>query len=256
MLLTVSLALAGHLNVVDHCRWNKPGADRYTGNLVAAVDHYGDIPPAIRDRLKQRVSEHRYDDVVSITRDAIRGQHAYDPEITGMHFGEKRVCQQVSRKRWTPQRKLTGLVYCEEGYCLMVPTICGNLSRVQRQSDEPLDIEPAAGPPPAAAQPAAAPPVEPVTEDLAGLPPTEAGPPETFAAGPEPTFVTPIWPGPPPYVWIGPLVPPVVTNPPVPGIPEPAAWAQLLAGVAVLGGWLALRQRRLINKATALAEAA
>lgn len=230
---------------MDTCRWNKPGADRYTGNVVEAVDHYADIPPAIRERLKERMAEHRYDDVVTITRDGIRGERTYAPGITDMHFGQNRVCREVTRKRWHPDRQHKGLVYCEQGYCLMLPTVCGNLSRIQpATSDEPLDIEPAAGPSPRAAdvppvpQAAGAPPL-----DIDALPPTAAGyptepvaapaaPPSIFPPWRSDPYFPPVWPSPP--IWVPPPVfPPTVT----PGVPEPAQWLQLVAGGAVLMAW-------------------
>lgn len=251
MLITTSIALAGALQIVDTCRWNKPGVDRYMGNVVASVDHYIDIPPAIRDRLKARMAEHEYDDVVTITRDAIKGQRNYDPDITGMHFGENRVCREVTRKRWQPDVQHKGLVYCEEGYCLMLPTVCGNLSRLQpARQDDPLDIEPAAGPPP--------PPLEPLPaaggaspQDFDALPPTEAGNfaepvavplavPPVLSRWPYDAFYPPGGILYPPYIWVPPPVgPPTVT----PGVPEPAQWLQLLAGAAVLAGWYGWRRR-------------
>ncbi|RZL09334.1 MAG: hypothetical protein EOP40_10225 [Rubrivivax sp.] len=250
MLITTSIALAGALHVVDTCRWNKPGTNRYMGNVVASVDHYADIPPAIRERLKARMAEHQYDDVVTITRDAIQGEREYAPGITDMHFGENRVCREVTRKRWHPDRQHKGLVYCEQGHCLMLPTVCGNLSRIQPvRSDEPLDIEPAAGPPPATpeATPAAA---GAMPTDFDALPPTAAGSPEQPAAVPvgvPPS--SPFWPyNPffppgvplyPPYIWVPPPgYPPTV----MPGVPEPAQWLQMLAGAAVLAGWWSRRR--------------
>lgn len=254
MLLTASFALAGAINVVDSCRWNRPGADRYTGNVVESVDHYSDIPPAIRDVLKARMSQHQYDDVVTISRDEIKGERAYGPGITDMHFGENRVCREVTRKRWLPERQHKGLVYCEQGYCLMLPTVCGNLSRIQPVgSDDPLDIEPAAGPPPTAPEqpePAAA---GALPLDLEALPPTAAGTPvETAFAPAAPSPIFPLWPYDPFFPPYGPYlpyppdigVPPPGFPPPItPGVPEPAQWLMLLSGAAVLMGWSWRRRR-------------
>lgn len=250
MSIAASVALAGAIAIRPRCDWHDPGADRYTGNVVAAVDHYVDIPPAIRDRLKERMAVHAYDDIVSVTRDGIRGQHDYEPGIAGMHFGKNKVCRTVTRKQWPAAREVLGLVYCEQHYCLMVPTVCGNVSMiVRRPGEDPLDIAPAAGPPAAAVpQGQALPP-----DLLLAMEPTAAGPIVTplprppVDARPLPPMTTP-WPSRPwsPYwpYWPYWPPPPVVVIPPVPPplVPEPASVILGLAGLLVVGA--AARRRR------------
>jgi hypothetical protein len=134
MSLVASLALALSGAALPHCSWDKPGVNPFMGDLVAAVDRYKDIPAATRAKLKARMQERRYDEIVDIRRDSITGRGEYDADIRGMHFGDGQVCTTVSRAKWSPQSLERGLVYCEDGQCLLVPTVCRNLSRITRRS--------------------------------------------------------------------------------------------------------------------------
>ena len=146
---------------VATCTWDRPGANSYQGDIVTAVDRYQDIAPDVRERLKARMARRAYDDVVSIRRDSIKGHGRYGSTIRDMHFGADRVCHEVSRAGWTPQMQERGLVYCDSGQCILVPTICRNVSRIVRAAvaDERAEGEalpPAVAVPPTLAQPAPA----------------------------------------------------------------------------------------------------
>ncbi len=111
--------------------------------MVAAVDRYQDIPVAVRETLKKRMAERKYDEIATIKRDSIAGAYRYT-ELRDMHFGAGQICRTVTRDRWQDKTQERGLVYCEEGHCIIVPTVCRNVSRVTRvpmqkaQADEPM----------------------------------------------------------------------------------------------------------------------
>jgi hypothetical protein len=105
------------------------------GNVVAAVDRYQDIPAEVRSKLKARMAKRQYDEIATIGRDGITGKHRYAPEITDMHFGQGTVCRTVTRSKWPEKTVERGLVYCESGHCIIVPTVCRNVSRVRRVED-------------------------------------------------------------------------------------------------------------------------
>ena len=115
------------------CSWDSPGTNPYLGELAAAVDHYTDIPASTRVALKSRIAQRHYDDIAVIGRDHITGGQRYSPEIRDMHFGNGRLCRKVTRQRWAAQAEERGLVYCEGAHCIIVPTVCRNVSRIQRQ---------------------------------------------------------------------------------------------------------------------------
>lgn len=115
---------------VEDCSWDRPGADPFMGDVVAAVDRYTDIAPAVREQLKQRMRARQYDEIVVISRDTIRGKQYYDARISEMHFGQGRVCRNVTRAGWSDKMEERGLVYCVQGGCILVPTICRNVSRI------------------------------------------------------------------------------------------------------------------------------
>ena len=118
---------------VAACSWDRPGHNPFMGDVVTAVDRYSDIPTAVRVRLKQRMQARQYDDFVDIRRDSISGRAAYEPTIRDMHFGLDRVCGQVTRERWRAQMHERGVVYCEQEHCILVPTVCRNVSRINRR---------------------------------------------------------------------------------------------------------------------------
>lgn len=113
------------------CDWNAPGHNPFMGDVAAAVDAYQDMPAATRARLRQRMAERAYDDVVRIRRDSIEGRRTYRSDIRDMHFGSGQRCATVDRSRWTAQAEERGLVYCEDGHCVLVPTVCRNVSRIR-----------------------------------------------------------------------------------------------------------------------------
>jgi hypothetical protein len=128
---------------LDHCSWDHPGVNPFMGDVVAAVDRYRDIPADVRARLKDRMAKREYDDLVEIRRDSMngRGGYEYGSTITDMHFGTHQVCRSVTRTSWTPQMQERGLVYCESGHCILVPTVCRNVSRVTRRGVGPAMAE-------------------------------------------------------------------------------------------------------------------
>ena len=134
LIATVLLAASttGSGAALAQCAWDKPGANPFMGDVVAAVDRYHDIPVHTRAKLKTRMKARSYDDIAVIGRDAITGKAAYAPEIIDMHFGTGRICRTVTRSKWTSAMQERGLVYCEDGHCILVPTVCRNVSRVTR----------------------------------------------------------------------------------------------------------------------------
>jgi hypothetical protein len=136
LLLAVTLAAA----MQPACSWDNPGHNPYTGSTAAAIDRYTDIPEAVRRTLKRRIEEGKPDDKVSITRDGIAGAQQYDPIIRGMHFGSASMCGEVTRRKWAEARVEPGVVYCAEQHCILVPKICGNVSRISRAGDRMVSL--------------------------------------------------------------------------------------------------------------------
>ena len=268
LIATFALAVSAG-SVLPQCSWDRPGVNPFMGDVVAAVDHYPDIPAATREKLKARMKARSYDDIAVIERDGIKGKGTYAPEISDMHFGPGAVCRTVTRTKWTAKTQERGLVYCEDGQCILVPTVCRNVSRIRRLSAPaavapaqaanvassagagedvaPLEFEaPAAGPmaaSPAAdsfAQQSGVPSLAPTSQaGGTGLP---------FASGPATTTTTAQASPLPGLSGLGtPALPPgrVVTSPPVvelpggsvniPAVPEPDTWAMIAVGLMVVG---------------------
>ncbi len=142
MSLLFAAALAASSATLPVCSWDTPGRNVFSGDVPSAVDRYTDIPAPVRATLKRRMAAYQYDDVAAIRRDSIEGRHHYT-DLRDMHFGAAQVCRDVTREKWSADAEERGLVYCERGHCLIVPTVCRNVSRVTR-------IPSAAGIPPVA----------------------------------------------------------------------------------------------------------
>jgi hypothetical protein len=209
--IVFTLVTAAHAQV---CRWDRPGADPFMGEVPAAVDRYADIPADVRATLRDRMARHAYDDIVVIRRDSIGGTYRYDSAIRDMHFGQGRVCSTVTRGRWLDDTHERGLVYCEAGHCVMVPTVCRNVSRVTRLT----------------------PPIEPGTErlsfaDLSAAVPDLASTAEREHVESSERFLLSETP-----VRFSDVPVPVAVDLPTPvsPVPEPATWMLVAAGLLVL----------------------
>ncbi len=251
---------------LDACSWNRPGVNPFMGDVVAAVDRYTDIPADVRARLKARMAKREYDDMVSIRRDSIDGRagQQYGSTIRDMHFGTHQICRAVTRTAWTSAMKERGLVYCEGGQCILVPTVCRNVSRISRKAvdaehaEAPEDGDPPAPPGAVAAEAFGDPTATSLAQDES---PSFAKPlawdqPVVYGGGAGPTLRGDVSPGGFSGAGGAPVVgttaappggfdstPGGFPAPVAPPVPEPQTWALLLGGLVAL----ALARRRLVK---------
>jgi hypothetical protein len=269
--LILSTAL---VTVPPGCSWSHPGANPYRGDPLHALADFA-MRDDTREKLRAMMRAHRYTDVAQISRDDIVGDQGY-ADLREMHSGHGQVCHgTVDRSAWSATRRERGLVYCADDVCVIVPTICNNVSLVTRKpeheavlDDAPIDIEPAAGPPAAPADAPAASPQDaiapgdflPAGGDAAPVAPGEAGDGGSgggIAGGGFPDEGVPIGgggggggsgggPGTPGGGGVGGGgggggVPPTSA------VPEMPTWALLLAGLVALAASLRQRQARSRN---------
>jgi len=229
------------------CSWAHPGANPYRGEPAAVLADFA-MSDDTRRQLRVLMAARRYTDVVTITRDHIGGQHAYT-DLRQMHSGHGQVCHgSVDRSAWSPTHEERALVYCVGDTCVVVPTVCNNVSLVTREpeqdplqsgADEPIDISPAAGPTPPSSDVAAAqdPGGDPLEFTPAG---GDSGADDSGAAASG--FPSPALGGGGGgggisccgSVPTGPIDPPPVVPPSSP-VPEAPGWSLLLGGLALLG---------------------
>lgn len=118
----------------QECSWSNPGANPYRGTISDAVSFYLDIPAATRETLKARITAGQADELVEIGKYSVRSSTGafYAPQITDMHFGPNLVCNNITRTRWPENMVQKAAMYCEDKYCVIIPFICGNISRIER----------------------------------------------------------------------------------------------------------------------------
>lgn len=225
-LLLISSLLSASA-VIPSCSWDSPGHNPFMGDVVAAVDRYTDIPKDVRDALKKKMAKRQYDDVASINRNSITGaKGASYTNLREMHFGPGTICKTITRSKWKETAVERGLVYCEKEHCLIVPTVCRNVSRVTKKQEDPLEFETAAGP--AKEEP-----------KLPDPPPIEITAPLDFetAAGPSaivPPIVPPVPTITPSFAPSIPSFPSITPNTLITfttAVPEPSTWNLMLIGV-------------------------
>lgn len=116
--------------MLDVCSWNSPGHNAFMGDRPSAVSSYA-IPESVKASLKTKMLGLQYDDVVEITKHGIEGKDAYI-NMRNMHFGKGQICKTVDMSGWKSTDKEVGLVYCVEDTCVIVPTVCGNVSQIDK----------------------------------------------------------------------------------------------------------------------------
>lgn len=125
------------------CDWNNPGVNKYTGSAETAIYSY-DFPKSVSEELLYKIRRSNLDAVVTITRDDIIGAFGKPSNLSSMHFGKSRCTGVVKRDKWDVSRKELATVYCDDSYqyCIAIPKICGNISRIDytpfRKSEPPI----------------------------------------------------------------------------------------------------------------------
>lgn len=116
------------------CDWSRPGSAPYraAGDVTAAsaVESYTDIPTVVRAELARRIRGQREDALLLIGRDSITSPAGTATRLRDMHWRDGLCRGEVQRTGWAPGRVEAALLYCASGHCVAVPTICGNVARV------------------------------------------------------------------------------------------------------------------------------
>ena len=226
----LAAALATTLSVSAVCSWNRPGVDPFRGDAAAAVEHYQDIPAPQRKVLREKIAAGKPDDKVAIGRTAVTGTWEYEAAIRDMHFGKQRMCASVDRSKWSAARSEPEAVYCADEHCIIVPKICGNVSRITRLSGTTPERPEQVVVPPAQQRPDTPEghPLDWLTGTELGLNDSPGHEDENEDDG-EPRYYFDVQSNPPSWGW--------GTDNPVQAVPEASTWAMMLAGLGIVGAW-------------------
>ena len=242
---------ANAANVATQCDWNNPGADRYTGARAEALNNYKDIPASIRQILKEKITAHQYDDHITISRIGMTGKQNYS-NGRDMHWGQNKMCKgEFSIVKWNYMHTEAALVYTYKGYSIAIPSICGNVFRLDLLAGGSKTTGGVSIP----ESPTPATPQEETPSNYPEVPQGGSVTPQTstvpYVAWPsEPNQnslipqrerefnpVPPMPSTPSGYIPANPVVPtPIANIPVVPAVPEPATNAMLLFGFCLVVG--------------------
>ncbi|MCV2369242.1 MHFG family PEP-CTERM protein [Roseateles oligotrophus] len=132
MALTAIALAAGMAATTGTCDWHPSSQAAFEGPLAPLVERFQDIPIELRERLKRRIEEHQFDEVVAIQRDAIIGKQHYGDLISGLQAGVGSSCSQPSREQWSESTRELALSYCEGGYCVLITINGHHFARMSR----------------------------------------------------------------------------------------------------------------------------
>ena len=238
-------ALANNANA--SCNWNNPGADRYTGNHAAAIDNYKEIPANIRQILKEKINAHQYDDQINISRIGMVGKQNYN-NGRDMHWGQNKMCKgEFSISQWKYTHEEAALVYTYSGYSIAIPSVCGNVFRLDllaggNKTTGGGSIPESSTPETKPSEPQNDVPFSPTGGTTT---PQTSTPHVSWPSEPNQNSLIPqrereINPAPPmpsiPFGFVPQMPTPIVNIPVVPAVPEPSTYAMMLLGLCLVIG--------------------
>ena len=226
--------------IVAHCDWSDPGKSPYQGTGVEWAQRLPDAERRQVAPLVARIEAQQFDAVVYADTSRIydangRDDYAYGSDIGYMAGGARGTVCRTTTRAWAPGRIESGMAYCAGDICAVKWSVCGNWSIVTR-------TDPHAG----AARPAAllsfAAGAAPLGQPVVPVPGVPGGPDgvltrQALAGGAGHGYAAG-WGYLPAIAAPGPSY----GSAPVSPVPEPATWAGLFAGLALVG-WRARRGR-------------
>lgn len=122
------------------CNWDNPGHDPYTNTVSAALSQFS-IPAAHKNVIEAQIKAGANTGMVFITKDGLVSPDRNLSTFMMMTFGKNKMCYGVERTRWADSHYEPAKLYCSGDYCVMIPTVCGNITQVfPRQTiGEPAD---------------------------------------------------------------------------------------------------------------------
>lgn len=114
------------------CNWQNPGADPYRGpdhKVKQALANYG-FPEPVQAELYSKIRRLDPTAVVDISRDNLVATKGTATNLRDMHWGSGPCWGPVLRSGWSEHHVEPALIYCAQDHCVAIPTVCGNIARV------------------------------------------------------------------------------------------------------------------------------
>jgi hypothetical protein len=126
---------------MTNCDWTNPGVDSFRDGGRDLGDAISRLPIDYIDKiqLKKLVANQNYTEIATITQEGIEGFLASYTNLRYMAFGKNKVCKNVTMK-WEPSRVERGLIYCTPNACIIIPTVCNNISLVDRHLKKAFEL--------------------------------------------------------------------------------------------------------------------
>lgn len=117
---------------MNTCNWTRPGADPYRGpdhKIKQALANYN-FPATVQIELYNKIRKLESSAVMDIGRDTLTATKGTASNLRDMHWGSGLCKGEVLRTQWPEHHVESALIYCAQGHCVAVPTVCGNIARV------------------------------------------------------------------------------------------------------------------------------
>lgn len=120
------------------CMWDNPGALPARGLDVATMISHYNYPKSDVAELVEKIRTVNNDGALVISKDGVLGLGGVSTYFGDMH-SKKGMCKgSVNTSSWPESRKEKALVYCSSNnYCVAVPVICGNITKIVWHRNEP-----------------------------------------------------------------------------------------------------------------------
>lgn len=113
------------------CSWDNPGIDPARGRDVQQMISAYNYPKSDLQELVEKIKTANNDAVLIITKNGSVGIGGKVEYFGDMHFKSGKCNGIVNTSKWAFSREEKALVYCSvNNYCVAVPIICGNITKL------------------------------------------------------------------------------------------------------------------------------
>lgn len=111
------------------CMWTHPGTNPDRSGIAQALSGFS-IPAEDRDIIALKMLRAEPDEPFVIRKYSVESRSYVFDDMMVMRFGLTGLCWGVDRSRWSDNHEEWGALYCSGEYCVGIPAVCGNKTRL------------------------------------------------------------------------------------------------------------------------------